>query len=298
MTFLYGYSEKELDSNLITELSGYYPIRKCEGQHDSLFVKAHVFLDEQNKCYLCFVSLDVIGVDSTLRYKVKNKIKENTCEEHFAFDLFLFATHTHSGPSGVVDTNKKEKAGLKGIFGEYENGLEDVLCLIIEKVVRSAKKQMGTFHYSISQTEVQDIATDRHHPLKTIDQLMTVFEMQIDTNQTALVNYACHPTVLSASNHLLTADFLWEFYKRMSQRFDLISFISGSSANVSTRFTRENQSFQQAKIFGQSLHSQYLSKRQYIKKNETLDQLYFLEGSVSLEVKDVSKISKERVQEV
>lgn len=75
---------------------------------------------------------------------------------------------------------------------------------------------------------------------------MTVFEITTDTSKTAIVNYACHPTVLPSSNYLISADFLSGFYEKMNEAFDLVSFINGSSANISTRFTREEQSFRQS----------------------------------------------------
>ncbi len=296
MAILYGFSEKKVDFLKVKKLSGYYPVRECQGEHDPLFVKTHTFLDESNHHYLFFISLDVVGIDSTLHCKIKKIIKENFLTDSYTFDLFLFATHTHSGPSGMIDTNKQFKRGLMGIFGEYDNFLEEHLILLITKSIVWSKNKMKSFRYSISKTNIQEIATDRHQPSKKIDQIMTVFEITTDTSKTAIVNYACHPTVLPSSNYLISADFLSGFYEKMNEAFDLVSFINGSSANISTRFTREEQSFRQSSFFSNALYSQFIREKAYIKEKETLGRFSFEEKSIRLETKDVSTISKKEEQ--
>ncbi len=43
MAILYGFSEKKVDFLKVKKLSGYYPVRECQGEHDPLFVKTHTF---------------------------------------------------------------------------------------------------------------------------------------------------------------------------------------------------------------------------------------------------------------
>ncbi|UUI38031.1 neutral/alkaline non-lysosomal ceramidase N-terminal domain-containing protein [Oceanobacillus oncorhynchi] len=296
MVIRYGFSEKKINYIKVKGLSGYYSVRECKGEHDPLFVKTHTFFDESNHHYLFFISLDVIGIDSTLRYKVKKIIKENVLTDSHKFDLFLFATHTHSGPSGMINTNKKIKSGLTGIFGDYDSYMEEHLILLITESIVLSKYKMKTFNYSISKTNIHKVATNRHQPSKKIDQIMTVFEIITDTSKTAIVNYSCHPTVLSSSNYLISADFLSGFYEKMNESFDLVSFINGSSANISTRFTREKQSFSQSRFFSNSLYGQFIREKEYLKEKETLERISFVEKSIRLKTKDVSNISKREEQ--
>lgn len=296
MAIQYGFSEKKIDFIKVRGLSGYYPVRECRGEHDPLFVKTHTFFDESTHHYLFFISLDVIGMDSKLHCKVKKIIRKNVVNHFCTFDLFLFATHTHSGPSGMINTKEKWKQGLIGIFGEYDYQMEEHLTSLVINSIILSKNKMRSFSYSISKTSIQKIATDRHEPSKKIDQILTAFEIFTDTNKTAIVNYSCHPTVLSSSNYYISADFLHGFYEKMNETFDLVSFINGSSANISTRFTREEQSFSQSRLFSNALYNQFLNKREYIKEKEILKRFSFEEKSVRLETKDVSNISKKEEQ--
>lgn len=66
----------------------------------------------------------------------------------------------------MIDTNKQFKRGLTGIFGEYDNFLEEHLILLITKSIVWSKNKMKSFRYSISKTNIQEIATDRHQPSK------------------------------------------------------------------------------------------------------------------------------------
>ncbi|MBU5268110.1 hypothetical protein [Virgibacillus proomii] len=62
MSIKFAFSQKEIDINIVTYLSGYFPIRKCNGLNDNLIIKTNTFFDEKNQKYYFFVILDVIGV--------------------------------------------------------------------------------------------------------------------------------------------------------------------------------------------------------------------------------------------
>ena len=295
MTIKFGYEQSKLKLKKNQYLSGYAPIRKCEGIHDDLGIKTNVFFDcEVNKYYI-FTVLDVIAIDEELTNRVEKKLESLIEPEKFT--LFLIATHTHSGPSGMIQTRKNFKKGLVGIFGEFNEELNNDVSEIIIETIRDSIDSLEEFSYSIHQSSIKNIGTDRHQIENLIDNKMTSFEITTKNKDNVLIiNYSCHPTVLSYENKLSSADFLSEFYLKCSEGFKQATFINGSSANVSTRFTRKDQSIQQAKNFGNSLYNQFLNK-EIIMSNDTKPfSIDSKKSYVKLKTKDLNDISIELLE--
>ncbi|MBU5268109.1 hypothetical protein [Virgibacillus proomii] len=117
-----------------------------------------------------------------------------------------------------------------------------------------------------------------------IDNVLTNSLIETRLNKrVSIVNYSCHPTVLSSDNQLLSADFLFGLYASAKKDFEMLSFINGSSANISTRFTRNNQTIEEAFRLGHRLYSQIEMDS---KKNNSLLQIETHFSFINLKVKN------------
>lgn len=295
MTIKFGYGQSKLKLKNNQYLSGYAPIRKCEGEHDELGIKTNVFFDSKVNKYYIFTVLDVIAIDEDLTNRVEKKL-ENLIEPE-NFTLFLIATHTHSGPSGMIQTRKNFKKGLVGIFGEFDEGLNKDASEKIFETIRNSIESLEEFSYSAHQSRIENIGADRHQVDNLIDNKMTSFEITTKNKDTVLMtNYSCHPTVLSYENKLSSSDFLSEFYIKCSEEFKQTTFINGSSANVSTRFTRKDQSIQQAKNFGKSLYDQFLNKEVIMSNDTKPFSIDSMKSYIKLKTKNLNDISIELLE--
>lgn len=296
MPIKFGYASTEIPIKKNSYLSGYYPIRKCKGTHDPLYIKSNTFYDEENDTYYFFVALDVIGVDQALKKSVEEILANDILDSPFT--VFLSATHTHSGLSGLIETNKGFKKGLVDIFGEYDKELNQILSSTIAETIKQSISNLTDFTYSLYQTPIEGIGLDRNNPKAPIDSLLSLIEIETTANKKiAIVNYACHPTVLSHENKEVSADFLFEFYKQSEGEFDQISFVNGSSANISSRFTRTEQSFHQAQLFGESLYKQLSKRRKLLFEKRKLKKIEVRNYSVTLKTKDLTDISFEKLKD-
>ncbi|MCQ9210108.1 neutral/alkaline non-lysosomal ceramidase N-terminal domain-containing protein [Granulicatella seriolae] len=294
MSIKFGYASDKIPIKKNSYLSGYYPIRKCKGIHDSLYVKSNTFYDEKNGTYYFFVAIDVIGIDGVLKKVVEDMLANDVLD--CSFNVFLSATHTHSGPSGLIETNKGFKTGLAEIFGEYDKEFNRLLSCTIVATIKQSINNLTDFTYSLYQTSIEGVGLDRHNPKDPIDSLLALIELETKENQRiGIVNYSCHPTVLSHENKDISADYLFEFYNQSEGEFNQISFVNGSSANISTRFTRTEQSFHQAKIFGESLYKQLIKKTNTLIEKKVLNKIEVRNYSTKLKTKDLIGISVEQL---
>lgn len=75
-----------------------------------------------------------------------------------------------------------------------------------------------------------------------------------------LVHFACHPTVLHAENQLCSADYPGALQKYMrAEGYEMIMFLNGSCGDISTRFTRKGNGFDEVERVGNLLAAKCVS---------------------------------------
>jgi hypothetical protein len=233
------------------------------GVHDRLFAKAMVLEDGSGR-KIAIVSVDLIGVGEWIVESARKGIESRTGIKHES--VMIAATHTHSGPRGIGELLTGEDFFSKGFFNR---GLsERVVEGIVEAVVDAEKKLAGA-KIGLGIGEVQGLCSNRRSQDGPFDPELGVLKLDSgDSGETigCMVNYACHPTVLGASNLFISSDF--PGYARNAIELALneklqrdkaeVLYLNGASADVSTRFTRKAATFDEAERIGRSLGSEAL----------------------------------------
>ena len=183
------------------------------------------------------VSADVVAVDSALVDEVADAAGLGRPE------LVLYASHTHSGPAGAI-------ARLHP--ADPDERLPDLRTRFVQtckKAIDQARERAEPVELRFAQAESHGLAANRNDPSGPYDPRVSVLATmnQRDYLTAVLVHFACHPTILSAENHLLSADFPGALRKWTEQALDqnqhppVVLYANGAAGDISTRFTRRAQ---------------------------------------------------------
>ena len=240
---LLGFNKQCITPNLPVKLGGYELDRVAYDIHDDLYIRCIVFYS--NNTYYVFAQCDLIGIDTLLLDRVYEQVSHmNIKKEH----IIITATHTHSGPVGVINTDTKMFSELVSIFGEtdynYINDIADKITIAIQESMHN----MIETTVEIARGEIDGVGANRHNIEEPGDNSLLVYRFtREDQKQILLYNYACHPTVTGPNNTMITADFPYAVENKLP--YDMCVFVNSCAGDISSRFTRIDSSFKQAEIY-------------------------------------------------
>jgi neutral/alkaline ceramidase-like enzyme len=213
------------------------------GIHDPL--STAVLVIEYEGQHAALVTLDVMGVSRSFTDDVRHNLAAllRTSQEA----ILICASHTHAGPCGLQDWSPIGSGAL-----------DDQLAASVHTSIQQAAEQAHDRQHPVrlhsAVGDISGIGGDRNRPEHPVDTRVSVlsFEGGDDEPEAILFHYACHPTVLSAENLEYSADFPGAARRRIRERYPnaVCLFVNGAAGNVSTRFHRRNQSFEEVNRMG------------------------------------------------
>jgi hypothetical protein len=180
------------------EMDG-YGARKSgsTGVHDDLLAHALVLDDGRRRAAV--VTCDVLFVDAPTVGAVRRAAQER-------WDIppervLVCATHTHQGPKGLTGFRSAADTELLAVLARQIVGAVDVAV----RDLAPARLMAGTGH-------VDSVSLNRRFEDRRVDTALHVLRVEGEDGalRAALLSYACHPTVLSHENLLLSQD--WPGY--------------------------------------------------------------------------------------
>lgn len=245
MTIRIGFSKTDITPPLGIELAGYAALRRCNAVHDPLYAKA-VVLEQEGVLY-ALIALDLLCVDESLSARIAKKLEPlGIAPER----LIVCAIHSHSTPRGVIPGEgplREVSAFSNPKDAEYLPYIESA----VEKAARACEKACGEldeFTVRASQGEAPKLGSERHTG-ETAKGLLTAMELRTRGGKSLIVyDFPCHPTVMSADNLAVSADFVAGIEKLLGA--DMAVFCNGAAGDVSTRFTRRESSFTECERMG------------------------------------------------
>lgn len=219
------------------------------GAHDALMGQILVIEDEIR---VAILALDLLAVSKDFSDRVKLALKKILGIDESA--IILCVSHTHSGPLGLQNWFP---------IGSEPHLDEELMAAIEARLVKAARavlRQMQTARLVYAVGEVDGIGGDRNHPGKTLDKKLTVFRFDAVDNDRSLAiifHYACHPTILGADNLLYSADFPGAARMEIRRHYPdtICMYLNGAAGNISPRYFRRDQSFDEVKRLGGILGS-------------------------------------------
>ncbi|MEA2529207.1 MAG: hypothetical protein QOG89_851 [Thermomicrobiales bacterium] len=248
MGWLAGAAVRPFPVAVGTPMAGYMArTGPANGVHDELTVGALAlrFGDER----LAIVAADVAAVDCALVDEVAEAAGLDRTE------LVLCASHTHSGPAGVVP--RLHPADEDRSTPELRAAFVATCAAAIEE----ARGRMEPVALLIGARETSGLAANRNDPDGPFDPRVLVLATRRPDGElgAVLVHFACHPTILGADSRLVSAEFPGALRRSLRALVDgdgqapVVLFANGAAGDVSTRFTRHGQDVAEVERVGAGL---------------------------------------------
>lgn len=240
-----GAVEVDITPPVGVALAGYGARTKnSTGIHDPLKVQALFIQSGANK--LLLFTCDLIGIELSITAQIRQEIAQEL--DISPSNILISCSHTHSGPQGFLP-NEPLHLSLKD---------EELVKITQRKLLGAAiwavsKKEPASLFFGDQQ--LTGIGKNRNNPDEgPQDTQLSVlrFINRHGDPIAVLFNYGCHPTVMGHDNLLITADFPGAARQGLKAHFPncVFMFANGACGDVSTRFTRREQSFAEVERHG------------------------------------------------
>jgi neutral ceramidase len=165
-----------------------------QGVHDPLFARALVLDYGDAACAI--VGCDLLGVHPWLTAELRRRAGKSLGIAEDA--VLLAATHDHAGPVGL----------RAGMFSRLDEALAEATVAKIISAVERAWAARRPVMLKTGAAEVDTIGMNRRDPAGPTDATLRVVLFDGEDGPVAsLLNFACHATVLSGANLLLSGEF-------------------------------------------------------------------------------------------
>lgn len=237
MDFRAGAAEAVITPPVGTKLDGYgNRTGGAVGVHDDLHARAIVFDDGATQAAI--VSCDLVGIDRRLAAAVRQIAHEATGIP--AAHIMVSATHTHAGPAGLR--------------ADMDAGLTETTARLIAGAVIAAHGQIRPAVLKAGHGSVDSVSQNRRHPNGPADDALEVLLVDSpDPRQgaiAAIVNFACHATVLFHTNMHISADYPGHAVATVQRIIGHVPvlFLNGACGDVNPSWTE--QTFAEAERVG------------------------------------------------
>ncbi len=228
------------------ELGGYIARNHAvsTGTHDDL--EAALIVLEHASTRVAWLTLDAIGITAELDARIRAAIGDALDDA----TLVIAASHSHSAPLGWTGAIHPGNPGLRSAQAADE--LAERVAALARTVVTEAgipvRAEWGS-------SRVEGVGTNRLAPDGPHDDTVGVLALRAEDGElrAVLFDFATHPTVLGPGNLQWSAD--WPGAARAALRAAIgpkpvIGFLQGAAGDVSTRFTRRADDFDEVERLG------------------------------------------------
>lgn len=230
---------------------------KSLGIHDPLL--AQLLLLKSGDKQIALITLDLVGVNLDFTRKVRAGIEQAV---GIPVDCTLIAcSHTHSSAAGFLPPHP-------GITTSVDLELQEVVARQLIGAAIWAGHQLQPASLGFGRGKVEGIGLNRNDPGEPVDFEVTVVRIDAVAGQplAVIMNYGCHPTVLGYQNLQYSADYPGATRSTLNKIYPdtIFMYTNGASGDVSSRFTRREQSFNEVERMGRILAGEVLKVMQSI----------------------------------
>jgi hypothetical protein len=202
-----GFAETDITPELGKKpvyLAGFGQNRTAKSVHDSLFARAVVLGDDEQR--IALVSVDVVGLFIGTAERVRKELPGVKY-------VLVSATHNHEGPDtmGIWGPNPLQS----GVDADYLKRLE-AACVASVKAADASRKPAVA---RIGTARDADLIRDTRLPIVKHDEIVAIrfADPKTDAPLGVLVQWNCHPEVLDSKNTAITADFVHYTVKQLRE---------------------------------------------------------------------------------
>lgn len=243
--------------------------KPATGIHDPIFARAVVLSDGRRK--VAIVSTDLLFVSGSLRQAVLQKITETGIGDD---SLFLAATHSHAAPEAMA--MNKRNIFQNPRIGIFDQWLFDFTVEGIAQSVLEADKSLRPAKFGWASKPVKELHRNRRGSKVTDDELFVLRFDGLDGRPiAAVVNYAAHPTVLSANCMEISGDWCGWLEREMEKVLGdnaVVLFLNGAEGDQSPNPPKGETEFERVEQMGKAMldHALPLYRQVQLKADEGL----------------------------
>lgn len=252
----FGFSKSCITPQLPIALGGYADREgEATGVHDDLFVRASYLQADGKQCIL--LAFDLLMMDDAYYQPIQKEIAEAL--QISIENVLIATTHTHSAPLFIQQDT----------FGKVSESYFQQVKEVATATANSAYAKKRPVKTGWSQKKFSGVGRSRRSGDREGDVVLTLLSfVDLDEKPVAtIVNYNCHPTVLSAANRDVSAEYPGAMVRALEESHEgEFLFVNGAAGDVSTRFVRKEQSFEEMERLGKVLAdevSEALEKLEY-----------------------------------
>lgn len=244
-----AFCESDITPSHETYLDGYTTRKELsKGKYDEL--ECNCMLLSVCSDYLLYISLDMLAVSQSfvieIKQAIKNKFGINTN------NVIVSAIHTHSAPA-VFRIIIKE--------GVYEDNYKKFLAQTILQNVETCFTKLTEVNAYYSTGTINGFFGNRNIFKGMADKNVQIVDFRTHDNilKGCIINLACHPTILGADNLFYSADLIGMIRRQLAKEWNLTPLIiNGACGDISTRFYRQGQGYEEVTRVGKGIASQIL----------------------------------------
>jgi len=209
------------------------------GVHDPIYAKA-LWLETPSS-RICLVTTDLIGSLVSLRDRIRPADAS----------VVLTASHTHSGPGGLV------KGFWELAMGRYDPDLYEEIAGKLKKVVEDARAAKRPARLGFAQADAPGFNRNRRVKDGPVDPELHVMLVVDELSQPMAIvgNYTAHGTVLGDTNFLVSGDWQGSWQRSLEARFPtaLALYTNGAEGDVAPSAPSGENGFEKCESLGRAL---------------------------------------------
>ncbi len=195
---------------------------------------------------LALVTIDVLAVSARFADSLRQSLADTL--QTIPEAILICASHTHAGPAGWQDWFPI------GTPAPLNSDLAETMKERLIDAAKMALNRLTPARLAYGVGEIEGIGGDRNQAVPALDSHVTAwsFTSPDGTQPIAIVvHYACHPTVLGPQLEY-SPDFPGAARLRIEAEFPgaICLYLNGAAGNISTRFYRREQSFEEVNRLG------------------------------------------------
>ncbi len=232
----YGFNEIKINPQKAVKQAGFIQqVNPIEKVHDDLHARI-LILDDNHNIFI-HISCDSLGIKYPFQKEVEDYVKDYFDKP---LKLLLSCTHTHFAGDSSDENYRKQ------LFEQITNGIKET---------KLNETELIEVSYSYCDAD-GIVGTSRisHHKANVV---LGTIALKVGQEVIATIIYHnCHPTIMSgADTDFFSSEYpgyvINQLKKKHSGQF--FTYLQGASGDISTRFTREDQTYDSVIKLGDKL---------------------------------------------
>jgi len=237
--------------------------KPATGIHDPLHAKVIVLKDGDRLSaggrLLALITCDLRSITPELK---RLAIEKTSAQGFTADNVFMSASHTHSGPSMFPERFWQMQ------FGKYDPAIVENMSAAIAKAIAEAVASVAPVKVAFAETAAPGFTQNRRWEYDTDARIAagekplvneTLWLMRLDkqdgTTLAVLSHFATHPTILGADNMLISGDWPGSFQREMENQFPgaVALYMNGTEGDQAPKGAQGADAFARVEDFGRRL---------------------------------------------